>query len=50
MFVLKKNGCDGQPSQTRLQSNFPQETASVTVSDSVRQCPVYWRRLFDYVI
>ena len=50
MFVLEINHCDGQTSRPRFQWTFPQKTASLPTNDTVRQCPVYWWRLFYHVI
>ena len=50
VFVLEINHRDGQTSRPRFQWTFPQKTASLPTNDTVRQCPVYWWRLFYYVI
>ena len=46
----KNNLHDGQPSWPRLQWTFPQTAASIPASDIVRQLPLYWWRLCNYVI
>ena len=44
------NHCNGHPSRQRLRWTFPHKTDSVPTSESVRQHPVYWWRLCNYVI
>ena len=48
-FMMKINHCDSKTFRLRLQGTFPQKTASIPASEGVRQHPVYWWWLCNYV-
>ena len=47
--MLKKNHCDRQASRLRLQRTLLQKTLSLPASEKVRQYPVYWWWLCNYL-